>query len=183
MMLDETDADSSIITVHVRHRVDGRDLRLCYRSQDLWRLPDRDSTDAETAPMSGRLRGASRMQKRVAAFPEIYGYVPQHPILCWDPFGERMFLSALRCPNGHRFAYHRIGSLSGHCPDLETHKWPFERSEPGTLCPVDKYSLECHGGEHRCHLYFDMYHEGFLLQPAPCGLRLTQVELEPPALE
>ena len=92
------------------------------------------------------------------------GYSTHDPIACNGPEGEQDFLRELRCPRGHGFQFRRVGSMLGRCPD------PTGHSADGGDCVVDKFSLECAGGEHVCELFLDMYHPGAQAPAPPRGL-------------
>jgi hypothetical protein len=83
------------------------------------------------------------------------GYELSNPI----PVDGNWYCRRLRCPNGHPFWYHRLGSV-GRGPDSHI---------------VDRVHLLCFGRESEVILYFDMYHEEFT-SLAPEGLTL---EYEP----
>lgn len=69
-----------------------------------------------------------------------FGYALSNPI----PADGNWYCRRLRCPSGHPFWYHRLGSV-GTGPD-------------GHI--VDRLHLVCFGRESEVVLYFDMYHEG-----------------------
>jgi hypothetical protein len=69
-----------------------------------------------------------------------FGYDRSNPI----PADGNLYCRRLRCPSGHPFWYHRVGSV-GPGPD-------------GHI--VDRLHLVCFGRESEVILYFDMYHDG-----------------------
>ncbi len=69
-----------------------------------------------------------------------FGYDASNPI----PADGNWYCRRLRCPSGHPFWYHRLGSC-GTGPD-------------GHI--VDHVQLVCFGRESDVFLYFDMYHKG-----------------------
>ncbi len=167
------EAGDTVVTLALRHRVDVRALILRYN------LPPAATRTARGAepPEWMRYWRSCRPRALPAAtesrlIEETRGYTPDNPLVCCDPSGERSYLRDLRCPNGHRFYFRRIGSLPGRCPEPSAHEHPFpcDDTDP-RVCVVDKYVLQCGGGEHTCTLYFDMYHPLFLVQPIPKGLR------------
>jgi len=152
--------EGRLVNAGLIHRVDGRPVRLCYRL----------ATPAVPKP-AGMLAWLFGSTPPPAPSRELFGYTADDPILCWEPLGELTYLRGLRCPNGHPFSYHRIGSTHGLCPDAASHQWMFPPEAPARPeCPVDLYRLECHEGEHTAHLYFDMYHPRAAEQPVPAGL-------------
>ena len=84
-----------------------------------------------------------------------FGYEAINPI----PVDGDWYCRRLRCPNGHPFWYHRLGSV-----------WP---GPDGHI--LDHMHLLCFGREYEVSLYFDMYHEEYTSR-APEGLTL---EYEP----
>ncbi|MBL4848034.1 MAG: hypothetical protein JKY65_21165 [Planctomycetes bacterium] len=86
------------------------------------------------------------------------GDSPENPITCHLPVGERAYLSALRCPNETAYRFRRQGSVSGTCPEPETHEGPHSDATVPDSIPVDHYELTCGCGEHTSSIYFDMYH-------------------------
>jgi hypothetical protein len=159
LTVEHPDEHTAIATAEVRHRMDGRELRLMYRASP---------SPHHKPSMLSRLFGRGGDPTPVA--DEFFGYTAQTPILCHEPVGERIYLHGLRCPNGHPFSANRLGSMSGICPNPRSHRdlLPEFSSLPG--CIVDKYELECQEGEHTCKLFFDMYHPDAPPQPAPRGL-------------
>ena len=67
-----------------------------------------------------------------------FGYERTNPI----PADGNWYCRRLRCPAGHPYWYHRLGSV-GPGPDHHM---------------VDRVELQCFGGESRVELFFDMYH-------------------------
>ena len=98
-----------------------------------------------------------------------YGFKRDDPVLCFMANGEMQYISSLRCPSGHRLLGSRNGSQHGKCTDPKTHRSSSEK-DPAQTCLVDRYDLQCEGGEYSCTLYFDMYHPHGARQPAPAGL-------------
>jgi hypothetical protein len=106
-----------------------------------------------------------------------YGFTADDPILCNEFAGS--FIGSLRCPAGHHLRGRRLGSMDGKCSDLSTHVEPMrdlmaarfpEFAGPKDKCIVDRYDLQCDGGEYSCSLFFDIYHPDLPPQPAPAGL-------------
>src|SRR5262245_18000445 len=69
-----------------------------------------------------------------------FGYERTNPI----PADGNWYCRRLRCPAGHPYWYHRLGSV-GRGPDHHI---------------VDLIELQCFGRESRIELFFDMYHNG-----------------------
>jgi hypothetical protein len=94
-----------------------------------------------------------------------FGYDETNPI----PADGNWYRRRLRCPNGHPFWYHRLGSC-GPGPD-------------GHI--VDRLHLLCFCMESEVSLYFDMYHkghsssipEGLSCEDAPLGRGMTSGRL------
>ncbi|MEE8424388.1 MAG: hypothetical protein V3S11_01090 [Elusimicrobiota bacterium] len=100
------------------------------------------------------------------------GCSAENPLLARSPSDEREILDKLRCPNGHRFDFRRLGSVGGRCPEPASH-----RSVMGDrVCIVDKYQLNCQNGEFSCELFFDMYHPERSEPAPPKGLRKDEPE-------
>ncbi len=102
---------------------------------------------------------------------ETFGYTIDDPIRCWEPLGELDYMRQLRCPNGHAFSYHRIGSTChrrGQSNTPEARRLPGDSSTHGTL--IDIYELECSEGEHTAKLYFGTYDPQAAERCAPRGL-------------
>lgn len=174
--LSSSELEKPVAVVSLTHRMDGRALQLCFRTTHRERMENRSPSGTELE--SGRFsRGQNDFTTGPQLVPELFGYLPECPIVCSDPYGERSYIHRLRCSNGHPFFAKRVGSLSGICPDPETHTDPIQAPTREHLgCIVDRYDLCCRDGEHRCRLFFDMYHHDFTLQPAPSGLSLAQPE-------
>lgn len=81
-----------------------------------------------------------------------FGYQRTNPI----PADGNWYCRRLRCPRGHPYWYHRLGSL-GPGPD-------------GHI--VDAVELLCFGGESHIELFFDMYHAG-ASSMVPSGLAIA----------
>jgi|SRR5580700_784418 hypothetical protein len=88
------------------------------------------------------------------------GTAMDRPIPCHMPIGERQYLGRLRCPQGHKFNCHRMGSMNS----------------PYMPNPVDTYRIFCTGGECGMDLHFDMYQEGHGEQLTPPGYTLAPIE-------
>jgi len=87
---------------------------------------------------------------------EQYGFAPKHPIPVDGPWGERFYLSCLRCVCGEPFMFHRPGCID---------EGPNENV-------IDVYELICGSRAHSLDLYLDLYHPGST-PPAPQGLCLS----------
>jgi hypothetical protein len=127
-----------------------------------------------------------------AALPlSFYGFSPDNPILCFDPVGERAFLCASKCPNGHPLYGRRIGSMSGRCPAPALHVDELRKIHPSGPCIVDRYDCVCASREYHCTLYFDMYHPETAAPEAAGGappedsgrLDPTAGKFNPPAIQ
>jgi hypothetical protein len=79
-----------------------------------------------------------------------------NPIRCEDPKGERQYLSRLRCTDGSRPAFSRIGS--------------FGVGPYGNI--LDGYRVKCEGGD-EVTVFMDMYHEGYIEKEAVPGFAIV----------
>lgn len=79
-----------------------------------------------------------------------------NPVRCEDPKGERQYLSRLRCPDGKRPEYSRVGS--------------FGVGPYGNI--LDGYSVKCAGRE-EVIVFMDMYHEGYVEKEAVPGFDIV----------
>lgn len=79
-----------------------------------------------------------------------------NPVRCDDPKGERQYLNRLRCSDGKRPAYSRIGS--------------FGLGPYGNI--LDGYRVKCEGGE-EATVFMDMYHEGYVETDAVPGFTIV----------
>jgi hypothetical protein len=79
-----------------------------------------------------------------------------NPVRCEDPKGERQYLSRLRCSNGKRPKYSRIGS--------------FGVGPYGNI--LDGYEVKCEGGD-EVTIFMDMYHEGYVEKEAVPGFTIV----------
>ena len=84
-----------------------------------------------------------------------FGYDRSNPI----PGDGDWYCRRLRCPDGHPYWYHRLGSV-GPGPDRHI---------------VDHIELQCFAGESRIQLFFDMYHLG------PSSMVPTHLSIGPQA--
>jgi hypothetical protein len=79
-----------------------------------------------------------------------------NPVRCDDPKGERQYLSRLRCPDGKRPEFSRIGS--------------FGVGPYGNI--LDGYRVKCAEREDAT-VYMDMYHEGYVEKEAVPGFTIV----------
>jgi hypothetical protein len=79
-----------------------------------------------------------------------------NPVRCEDPKGERQYLSRLRCADGKRPAFSRIGS--------------FGVGPYGNI--LDWYRVKCEGGD-EVTVFMDMYHEGYVEKEAVPGFTIV----------
>lgn len=93
------------------------------------------------------------------AIPEIRRLEPgylgsgNNPVRCEGPGGEKAYLNRLRCSDGTRPRYYRVGSVSSDPPN------PY-----GNI--LDLYRVRC--GKTVVEVYMDMYHEGYVeAEPVP----------------
>jgi hypothetical protein len=68
----------------------------------------------------------------------------ENPVRCDMPDGERAYLDRLRCPDGSRVRYQRLGSFTSEASDNM----------------LDGYRILC--GERETTIYMDMYHPGHI---------------------
>jgi len=78
-----------------------------------------------------------------------------NPVRCDDPKGERQYLSRLRCPDGKRPEFSRIGS--------------FGVGPYGNI--LDGYRVKCEGRD-EVTVFMDMYHEGYVEKEAVPGFTI-----------
>lgn len=95
--------------------------------------------DEHFAALTRALQPGERCDQVEGATGE-FGYEGTNPI----PADGSWYCRRLRCPAGHPYWYHRLGSV-GAGPDEHM---------------VDRVELKCFGGESHLELYFDMYHVG-----------------------
>jgi hypothetical protein len=79
-----------------------------------------------------------------------------NPVRCENPKGERQYLSRLRCPDGKRPEFSRIGS--------------FGVGPYGNI--LDGYRVKCEGRE-EVTVFMDMYHEGYVEKEAVPGFTIV----------
>lgn len=100
--------------------------------------------------------GKENLIREVGGAKGEFGFAKSNPIPVRFPWGEKEYLSRLRCPCGEPFYFQRIGSC-GISPDNHM---------------VDCFDLMCRKKEHRYFLYLDMYHSG-MPSTSPKGLSLS----------
>lgn len=80
-----------------------------------------------------------------------------NPVRCESPRGERQYLSRLRCPDGKRPEFSRIGSFGvgpyGHI--------------------LDGYRVKCEGRD-EATVFMDMYHAGHVEKEAVPGFTIVE---------
>ena len=79
-----------------------------------------------------------------------------NPVRCDDPKGERQYLSRLRCHDGKRPEFSRIGS--------------FGVGPYGNI--LDGYRVKCEGRD-EVTVFMDMYHEGYVEREAVAGFTIV----------
>lgn len=79
-----------------------------------------------------------------------------NPVRCDDPKGERQYLNRLRCSDGKRPVYSRIGS--------------FGLGPYGNI--LDGYRVKCEGSD-EATVFMDMYHEGYVEKEAVPGFTIV----------
>ena len=72
-----------------------------------------------------------------------------NPVKCDMPGGQRAYLQRLKCADGTRPTFHRVGS--------------FGKGPHGNI--LDGYDVKCGAGE-PVRVYMDMYHAGFVEKDA-----------------
>jgi hypothetical protein len=97
-------------------------------------------------------KGADESAKKVAG---ALG-TETNPVRCEDPKGERLYLSRLRCPDGKRPEFSRIGS--------------FGAGPYGNI--LDGYRVKC-AGRGDATVFMDMYHEGYVEKEAVPGFTIV----------
>jgi hypothetical protein len=79
-----------------------------------------------------------------------------NPVRCEGPRGERQYLSRLRCPDGERPGFSRIGS--------------FGVGPYGNI--LDGYRVKC-AGRDEATVFMDMYHGGYVEKEAVPGFTIV----------
>lgn len=79
-----------------------------------------------------------------------------NPVRCQDPSGERQYLNRLRCADGKRPVYSRIGS--------------FAAGPYGNI--LDGYRVKCENNE-EVTVFMDMYHKGYIEKEAVPGFTIV----------
>ena len=79
-----------------------------------------------------------------------------NPVRCEDPKGERQYLSRLRCDDGKRPAFSRIGS--------------FGVGPYGNI--LDGYRVKCERRD-EVTVFMDMYHDGYVEKEAVPGFTIV----------
>jgi hypothetical protein len=79
-----------------------------------------------------------------------------NPVRCEDPKGERQYLNRLRCSDGKRPTYSRIGS--------------FGIGPYGNI--IDGYRVKCEGSD-EVTVFMDMYHKGYVEKEAVPGFTIV----------
>lgn len=79
-----------------------------------------------------------------------------NPVRCEAPRGERQYLSRLRCSDGNRPTFSRIGS--------------FGLGPYGNI--LDGYRVKCEGAD-EVTVFMDMYHEGYVEKEAVPGFTIV----------
>lgn len=79
-----------------------------------------------------------------------------NPVRCEGPSGERQYLSRLRCSDGSRPAFSRIGS--------------FGFGPYGNI--IDGYRVKCEQSD-EVTIFMDMYHEGYVEKQAVPGFTIV----------
>lgn len=79
-----------------------------------------------------------------------------NPVRCEDPKGERQYLNRLRCADGTRPEYSRIGSFG---------LGPYDNI-------LDGYRVKCEGRD-EASIFMDMYHDGYVEKEAAPGFTIV----------
>lgn len=87
-----------------------------------------------------------------------------NPVRCEDPRGEREYLGRLRCSDGKRPAFSRIGSYG---------LGPY-----GNI--IDGYRVKCDGAA-EVTVFMDMYHEGYVEKEPVPGFTIVNNDNRPQA--
>ena len=81
-----------------------------------------------------------------------------NPVRCSGPKGEREYLNRLRCPNGYKPEFKRVGSYG---------PGPY-----GTV--IDGYEVNCLESEVKITIFMDMYHNGYFENRPIVGFDIIQ---------
>jgi hypothetical protein len=82
----------------------------------------------------------------------------ENPVRADMPAGQRAYLNRLRCANGKRPAYNRVGNFG---------KGPYQRI-------IDGYEVVCEGSTPaKSMIYMDMYHGGYRESAAVPGFTIA----------
>ncbi|SRR5690554_2630377 len=77
---------------------------------------------------------------------------PDNPVRCYLLRGQLAYLSRLRCPDGNKPTFHRIGS--------------FGEGPYGNI--IDGYRVRCSPDSEGVIIFMDMYHPGYVeTEPVP----------------
>ena len=106
----------------------------------------------QSGVQKGEKEGAEESPKKVSG---ALG-TETNPVRCEDPKGERQYLSRLRCADGKRPAFSRIGS--------------FGVGPYGNI--LDGYRVKCEGDD-EVRVFMDMYHEGYVEKEAVVGFTIV----------
>ncbi|MBN2496048.1 MAG: hypothetical protein JXR96_15755 [Deltaproteobacteria bacterium] len=155
------DADDA----HLRHAIRHRCVLGCIWAYRDHKRPDSGDTEAQIKTCSERCFDAEAIESALAFRPAAsWGTTKKEAIEVCLPAGEHYFIEDLRCPDGKRPTYHRIGSMGPRNPYPKDGDVPLlmdftKPLEPGQVDYhiVDKYEIDCPGGKKHI-LYFDMYH-------------------------
>ena len=92
-----------------------------------------------------------------------FGLTKQMAVNVCEPNGERMYLAALRCPDGSTPQANRVGNVGARNPGSSGNNPAM--LDPNTVLPpgtvdehiIDEYEVTCAGAA-SAKVYFDMYH-------------------------
>jgi hypothetical protein len=120
-------------------------------------VPESRALDLDEMITTGGRVSGPELRERVAAAQAYPLGSRRNPVRAAGPGGQHAYLARLRCPDGPRPAYRRVGSFGSG---------PYESI-------IDGYAVLCPGMPEGL-LYMDMYHPEHVESEAPPGFRLER---------
>lgn len=124
---------------------------------DEWKIVNKTfyANPKPTQPAGGKTEDSKEESSSNAKLSGALG-TRTNPVRCDDPKGEREYLNRLRCPDGSRPQYSRIGS--------------FGIGPYGNI--LDGYRVKCAAAA-EATIFMDMYHEGYFEKEAVPGFTIV----------